>query len=65
MIVFERTMDTINLEEISFAETKCESFFYSQAQIEHYGLGRINGTLRKPRFKEDVNAIIEKLGLDS
>ena len=65
LIVFERTMDTINLEEISFAESKCESFFYSQAQIEHYGLGRINGTLRKPRFKQDVNAIIEKLGLDS
>lgn len=65
LIVFERAMDNINLDEISFAETRCEGFFYSQAQIEHYGLGKINSTLRKARFKQDVGAIIEKLGLDS
>jgi HD-like signal output (HDOD) protein len=65
LIVFERAMDTVNLDEISFAETECESFFYSQTQIDHYGLGKINGTLRKPRFKEDVAAIVERLGLDS
>ncbi len=65
LIVFERSMDTLDLEEISFAETKCESFFYSQEHIEQYGLGKINGTLRKPRFKKDVNAIVQKLGLDS
>ena len=65
LIVFERSMDTINLEEISYAEAICESFYYSQSQIEHYGLGNINSTLRKARFKQDVSAIVEKLGLDS
>ena len=65
LIVFERAMDNINLDEISFAETKCESFFHSQAQIEQYGLGKINSTFRKPRFKQEVAAIIGKLGLDS
>lgn len=63
-IIFERSLDNINLEEISFAETTCDSFFYSQAQIEHYGLSKINSTLRKPRFKQEVGALIKKLGLD-
>jgi HD-like signal output (HDOD) protein len=65
LIIFERRMDNINLEEISFAETICDSFFYSQAQIEDYGLSKMNITLRKSRFKQEVGAIIEKLGLDS
>ena len=65
MIVFERTMDNIDLEEMSYPEAKRESFYYSQEQIERYGLGKINGTLRKAKFKQDVGAIIEKLSLDS
>lgn len=65
LIVFERSMDTLDFDELSFAEIKCESFFYAQSQIEHYGLGQINGTLRKTRFRQDVTAIVEKLGLDA
>lgn len=65
LIVFERAMDNINLDEISFAETKCESFFHSLEHIEQYGLGKINSTFRKARFKQDVAVLIEKLGLDS
>lgn len=64
-IIFERRMDSINLEEISFAETICDSFFYSQTQIEHYGLSKINMTLRKSRFKQEVSELIQNLGLDS
>lgn len=64
MIVFERSMDNIDLDELSYAETMCESFYYSQAQIEHYGLSKINSTFRNVRFKQDVAAIVEKLGLD-
>lgn len=64
LIIFQRSMDRINLDEISFAETMCDSFFHAQAQIEYYGLGNINSTLRKARFKQDVGALIEKLRLD-
>lgn len=64
LIIFQRSMDRINLDEISFAETTCDSFFHAQAQIQYYGLAKINGTLRKARFKEAVGALIEKLRLD-
>jgi hypothetical protein len=65
LIIFERRIDNINLEEISFAETISDSFFYSQAQIEHYGLSKMNITLRKSRFRQEVGSLIEKLGFDS
>jgi hypothetical protein len=65
MIVFERSMDNIDLEEISYDETKCESFYYSLEQIERFGLVKINSTLRKAKFKQDVGAIIKNLNLDS
>jgi hypothetical protein len=61
--VDEISVDEIGLEEISFAETMCNSFFYAQTQIEYYGLGKINNTLRKTRFKQEVGALIEKLRL--
>jgi hypothetical protein len=64
LIIFQRSMDRIDLDEISFAETRCDSFFYAQAQIEYYGFGNINSTLRKARFKQEVGALIEKLRLD-
>ncbi|GAC30078.1 HDOD domain-containing protein [Brumicola pallidula] len=64
LIIFQRSMKHIDLDEISFAETRCDSFFYAQAQIEYYGLGRINSTLRKARFKQEVSALIENLRLD-
>ena len=65
LIIFERRIDNINLEEISFAETICDSFFHSQAQIEHYGLSKMNITLRKSRFRQEVGSLIEKLGFES
>lgn len=65
MIVFESKMNNIDLEEISFPEARCESFYYSEDQIDKYGLGKINSTLRNAKFKRDVGAIISKLGLDS
>nr|WP_297348229.1 HDOD domain-containing protein [uncultured Glaciecola sp.] len=65
LIIFERRIDNINLEEISFAETISDSFFYSQAQIEQYGLSKMNITLRKSRFRQEVGSLIEKLGFDS
>ena len=65
MIVFERAMDNVNIDEISYAETGCESFFHSEALVAHYGLGRINSTLRKAKFRQDVAGIVEKLALNS
>lgn len=65
MIVFERTMDNVNIDEISYAETGCESFFHSEALVQHYGLGRINSTLRKAKFRQDVASIVDRLALNS
>jgi hypothetical protein len=65
LIIFERRIENINLQEISFAETICDSFFYSQAQIEHYGLTKMNTTIRKSHFRKEVGSLIEKLGFDS
>jgi hypothetical protein len=64
-IVFERVMDGIEIEEISFAETQCESFYHSHSLTEQYDLGRINSTLRKPKFKQEVAELVEKLSLNS
>jgi HD-like signal output (HDOD) protein len=65
MIIFERAMDNVNIDEVSYAETGCESFFHSEALVAHYGLGRINSTLRKAKFRQDVASIVDKLALNS
>ncbi|MBF7071955.1 HDOD domain-containing protein [Glaciecola sp. MH2013] len=65
IIVFERAMDNIDFEEISFAETLNEALYYSQDQVERYELGQINSTLRNAKFKHDVGEIVEKLNLNS